>query len=213
MREVRGQLCKVRGAAATVMLSGLKPAASAAEILQLAVEKHYACDSRLQRTTYILLYHDQKPVECLPGGHCNHSLWKATMSLWGNRTQNWSCTSAPVKTMIMVCCCFLSLFFALSSDCLLSKNSQDMIFFVFFIFSQLMRPNPLSDPHQNWIKTGLTLDGPKIIVFANACSAILQKLRETSMTVSHEKSQLVMVLGWHVNQVNMLTWLTCDQQC
>jgi len=31
-------------------------------------EKHYACDSRLHRTTYILLYHDQKPVESLSCG-------------------------------------------------------------------------------------------------------------------------------------------------
>jgi len=50
------------------MLSGLKPTATASEILQLAVEKHYACDSRLQRTQYMLLYHDQQQVQFLPGG-------------------------------------------------------------------------------------------------------------------------------------------------
>jgi len=70
MHEVGGKLYKlrVRDAAATVMLSGLKPTASASEILQLAVDKHHACNSRLQRTTYMLLYHDQRPVYTLPAG-------------------------------------------------------------------------------------------------------------------------------------------------
>jgi len=48
MHEVGGKLCKVRGAAATIMLCGIKPTATAPEILQLAVDKHYASDTRLR---------------------------------------------------------------------------------------------------------------------------------------------------------------------
>jgi len=68
MHEVGGKLCKVRGAAATIMLSGIQPTATAPEILQLAVDKHYASDTRLRRTDYVLLYHDQQPVIHIPGG-------------------------------------------------------------------------------------------------------------------------------------------------
>jgi len=68
MRQVGDRLCKVRGAAATGMLTELKPSATAPEILKLAVDKHYACDNRLLRTDYMLLYHDQQEVKFLPGG-------------------------------------------------------------------------------------------------------------------------------------------------
>jgi len=68
MRQVGATLCKLRGAAATVMLTGLKPSAPAPEILKLALDKHYASDKRLLRTDYMLLYHDQQEVKFLPGG-------------------------------------------------------------------------------------------------------------------------------------------------
>jgi len=54
--EQRPQLCYL-----------IKPKATAHEILQLAVHKHYASDTRLRRTDYMLLYHDQQPVIHIPG--------------------------------------------------------------------------------------------------------------------------------------------------
>jgi len=64
MRELSGGLQRVRGS--TLMVT-VDPAATAAAILDIAVQKHRACDWTVIDTQYDLLYPDGQLVQCLPG--------------------------------------------------------------------------------------------------------------------------------------------------
>jgi len=65
MRAVGSGLQKIRGV--TVMISA-SPEATAADILQVAIDKHCVCDSKMSRSTgYKLLYPDATVVQYIPG--------------------------------------------------------------------------------------------------------------------------------------------------
>lgn len=65
MRAVGSAFQKIRG---TTVVISVSPEATAAVILQLAVDKHCACDSSLSRSTgYKLLYPDATLVQYIPG--------------------------------------------------------------------------------------------------------------------------------------------------
>jgi len=67
MHLVSKQLKKIRGASCTIKVDRTS---TADNILQLAVEKHCACNWYLSRDSdYILSYPDGRPVETLPTSH------------------------------------------------------------------------------------------------------------------------------------------------
>ena len=163
MRQVGDRLCKVRGAASTVMLSGLKPSATASEILQLAVEKHCASDSRLQRTQYILLYHDQQQVEFLPGGQEPFTLegYRQFMGRSYSKLVLFICPAEDYECGLLLC-------LTLTTLCFVQNNSNWICFTTaklciqndfYFMFIMLLMPKHIQKMYKNTddIQTQITI--------------------------------------------------------